>query len=170
MSISKITSASTSSDGLLVCAAEEEGGALHLWKIDYPNSTTIPIMKFQLGDFRGAICRFVPSRAPLFVDPNKPRKLNSDYKVIISGIEHLSQARRRGALVLVEFFDVHVHSDEKFKINGRDMRLDTDEKSSIVVSPQNPGRGMFQTRTMDLKNGNGNDKATFQVEINDISR
>jgi len=50
------------------------------------------------------------------------------------------------------------------------MRLDTDEKSSIVVSPQNPGRGMFQTRTMDLKNGNGNDKATFQVEINDISR
>mmetsp|Transcript_4436 Transcript_4436/g.6065 ORF Transcript_4436/g.6065 Transcript_4436/m.6065 type:complete len:153 (+) Transcript_4436:494-952(+) len=107
----KITSASTSSDGLLVCAAEEEGGALHLWKIDYPNSTTIPIMKFQLGDFRGAICRFVPSRAPLFVDPNKPRKLNSDYKVIISGIEHLSQARRRGALVLVEFFDVHVHSD-----------------------------------------------------------
>mmetsp|Transcript_30036 Transcript_30036/g.50843 ORF Transcript_30036/g.50843 Transcript_30036/m.50843 type:complete len:168 (+) Transcript_30036:348-851(+) len=67
-------------------------------------------IKFQLGDFRG-VCRFVPSRAPLFVDPNKPRKLNSDYKVIISGIEHLSQARRRGALVLVEFFDVHVHSD-----------------------------------------------------------
>mmetsp|Transcript_8815 Transcript_8815/g.12136 ORF Transcript_8815/g.12136 Transcript_8815/m.12136 type:complete len:82 (-) Transcript_8815:1598-1843(-) len=45
----KISSASTSSDGLLVCAAEEEGGILHLWKIDYSNSTSIPIMKVVLS-------------------------------------------------------------------------------------------------------------------------
>jgi len=66
--------------------------------------------------------------------------------------------------VLVEFFDVHVHSDENSNINGHKMRMDTDKKSSIATSPQNLGRGMFQTRTMDLKNGKGNNKAIFQVQ------
>jgi len=77
----KVLAATMSTDGL-VAAALSDDAKLHIWKINYAEHKTIPIMKFQFPSHGMHLCEFLPASKPN-EDENDERALGTQYKVPI---------------------------------------------------------------------------------------